>query len=108
MTRKREETGVDRGGVDARDAGPRSAAAPTGEIPVRVEGRNWDAQVDLANGSGDAIPYVPGMTLRWVVRVGGAPGPSVQFLGPATADAALRELHHIVDAWLTSHPPEAQ
>lgn len=98
---------MDRGGFDTRDAQPRGASrTPAGEIPVRVEGDHWVAQIESGSPHGDAIPYMPGMTLRWVVRVRNVAGPSVQFLGPATADAALRELHHIVNAWLASHPPE--
>lgn len=98
---------MNRGGFDAQDAPPRGASmTPTGEIPVRVEGNNWVAQIESGNPHGDVIPYMPGMTLRWVVRVRDATGPTVQFLGPATAAAALRELRHIVNAWLGSHPAE--
>lgn len=52
------------------------------------------------------VAYVPGMTLRWLVTIGGREGPAVQLLGPSEPDAALRELRHVVDAWLVSHPPE--
>lgn len=102
---------MERGGYDGRDARPRgNAPVPTGVLPTRVAGRSldydWVADLEFGDLASDTIAFVPGMTLRWLISVAGRVGPSVQFLGPQSPDSALRQLRHIVDAWLGSHPPE--
>jgi hypothetical protein len=94
--------------TEVRENRPAGAATAGTVLPAvtrgQHSGKRWEAIVDFGDPDLSAVPYVPGMTLKWMVTIDAKDGPAVQLIGPAEPDLAMRQLRHVVEAWIDSRP----